>query len=115
MSSNVMLWISENLNRLFLKSPKFFRIWKIIGYILFIISGVPQILSWMQVQMGIDIWAMLPEFYQNLGNKIILGASAVMIFMSTLTVNTTDPDSGENKSLSDSLPYTRKKPTAKKL
>src|SRR4030095_4165871 len=73
-------WLRENLQRLFLKSPKFFKIWQLVSGGLMLLSGVPYLLT----ALGIT----LPEPLSTMSNKAVTFAAAGALLMSSLTVKT---------------------------
>jgi hypothetical protein len=77
MNQQLLNWLKENLSRLFTKSPKFFRIWNLIGALLTIICGIPLLLK----QCGIE----LDEPLNSLSNKLVTGAGIAMFWMTKLT------------------------------
>ena len=73
----LLKFFQETLNRLFTKSPKFYKIWQLISSALLLISGVPYLL----VQLGI----VLPEPFATLASKAVTFAAAAALFMSMLS------------------------------
>jgi type II secretory pathway component PulC len=79
-SATFFNWLRETLQRLFMKSPTFFKIWQIISTITMVLAGVPYILT----ALGIH----LPEPFSTMSNKIVTFCAATALFMSSLTVKT---------------------------
>jgi len=104
-SATFLNWLRETLERLFMKSPKFFKIWQLISTLTMIISGVPYILT----ALGVH----LPEPFSTLSNKVVTFCGATALLMSSLTVKT-DPvaQTEEGKAITvlptDKLPFTKK-------
>ena len=104
-SATFLNWLRETLERLFMKSPTFFKIWQIIATLMMIISGVPYILT----ALGLH----LPEPFSTLSNKVIAFCGATALFMSSLTVKTQPvAQTEEGKAITslptDKLPFTKK-------
>lgn len=103
MQNNALIaWLSENLNRLFAKSPKFFRVWQIIAVVLVLITGLPQLFE----QFDIN----LPTLWNDRVNSAIAWASRGLLLMSLLSVQSkpigvTD-DGTVIKATNEKLPFT---------
>jgi hypothetical protein len=65
-------WLSENLQRLFLKSPKFFLAWKAFFGFVTAIAGIPALLDTFGV--------VLPDPFNKYFIKMIAVAGAVGLF-----------------------------------
>lgn len=76
----ILNWLSETLNRFFIKQPKYFKYWTWLSYAAMAISGIPYVL----VQFNIH----LPEPFATLSNKAVTWCAFVMLFMSKLAVKT---------------------------
>lgn len=103
--TDVMAWLSENLQRFLQKSPTFFKVWTIINGILLFISGLPVILT----QFGFTDLNILPAYVL----KIIAFAAAWGLFMSKLPVKNSKDVTVEGDIViqkpKPSLPFTEKK------
>lgn len=76
-----MVFLSETLQRLKERSPKFFKVWNTFNSILLVVAGLPVILT----QFGVTDLNILPAYVL----KIITFASAWGLFMNKLTVQST--------------------------
>jgi len=85
----ILKWLGENIQRLFTKSPLFFKIWQIISLILIAISWVPDLLNLIP---GISI----PDLWNVQITLVVKYASFVALFMSSLV--TQSPAIGVTKS-----------------
>ena len=74
----ILKWLGENIQRLFTKSPLFFKIWQIISLILIAISWVPDLLNLIP---GISI----PDLWNVQITLVVKYASFVALFMSSLS------------------------------
>ena len=102
----ILLFLQENLQRLFQKSPFFFRIWSGFFLILVLITGVPEFIKWLTegVLVITDIWNI----------KITMAvawASRTALFMSMLSAKGTIVAKTEDGSIlrqtnTDKLPFT---------
>jgi hypothetical protein len=96
-------WLSENLQRLFLKSPKFFKVWKAFFAFVTAIAGIPALLD----AFGV----VLPDPFNQYFVKMIAVAGAVGLFMSMLPTQSAIvgvDQSGQplKKTDKESLPFT---------
>lgn len=73
-----MNFLAELLLRLFGKTPKFFQILQIISVVVAAITGLPEFLN----EIGLD----LPEAFDVVANKIVSIAAIVAAFIAQLTV-----------------------------
>jgi hypothetical protein len=73
----LIAFLQENIQRLFTKSPLFFKWWQIITILLMAITGVPEALLYFGVVLPPDI-----AFFAN---KIIAAAALGALLMSKLT------------------------------
>jgi len=79
MKEKVILFLREWLNRFFVKSPAFFKIWQVISTILLVISGAPYVLNYIQS------FIVIPSAWSTQINLIISCASSGALFMSSMT------------------------------
>lgn len=75
---NILNWIQETLNRLFIKQPKYFKYWSWLSGAVVVVCGIPYVL----VQFNIH----LPEPFATLSNKAATAAATVAFVMSMLAV-----------------------------
>lgn len=76
-----LAWLQESLQRLFKKSPKFFRIWQMVLGFTVVVTGLPALLTgW-----GIE----LPEALTILQNKVIAYISTGAFIMTQLSTQST--------------------------
>ena len=80
-NNQFLAFFAELVKRLFAKSPLFFRIITIVGIIVAIITGLPAILTALNVT--------LPDFWLGIENKVVAIAAIVGTFISMLTVERT--------------------------
>lgn len=78
MSNPLADWLTETLNRLFIKQPKYFKYWTWLSVAGMVISGIPYVLT----ALGI----ILPEPFASTSSKFISGVSVAMFWMSKLVV-----------------------------
>lgn len=103
-SNNILAFLQEMVQRLFLKSPKFFRVWQLISGALVLITGIPQLLAAFSVK--------LPEEINNNLTTAIGWASRGIFIMSLMTTQSKpaaiDSETGEvlKKTNSERLPFT---------
>lgn len=80
MTNNVVInFLKENLQRLFIKMPVFFKIWTGISMVLLLITGLPDFITMLPV--GITI----PDIWNNYITIAVRYASSGMLFMALLT------------------------------
>lgn len=77
MKPNILSFLQETLQRLFTKSPKFFKIWMIISGTLVLITGIPD---WIRFT-GITI----PNLWNHDVTLAVAWASRAATFMAILT------------------------------
>jgi len=77
MKNQLTDWLAENVNRLFVKSPKFYQVWQWVSGAVVAISGLPLTLDYLGIK--------LPAPYDALENKTVLIAAGVALFMSSLS------------------------------
>lgn len=109
----LLLWLQENIQRLFSSSPVFFKVWQIISTVVLLVTGVPELLAYFNV--------LLPEPFNTFESKTVAIAAAVGLFMSSLTaqskpVDTTHTGDVIKKVNKKQLPFTNEsdKKTLKK-
>lgn len=78
--NSFIAWLQENLQRLFAKSPQFFKIWNIINGLLALIAGVPTML------VAFDIVLPPDQKWVGILMKAVAAAGAWGWFMGKLTV-----------------------------
>jgi hypothetical protein len=71
-------FLLQIIKRLTLESPKFFKVFQIIGIVASLITGIPEFLELIGVH--------LPQSIAFFANKTIAIAGSVVVFMATLTV-----------------------------
>lgn len=98
-SNPIFSWLSETINRIFLKSPAYFKVWNIILSLLVLVPQIPNLLA----AFGITI----PAEFNGPVNKIISIAAFVGLFISKLTVK--DPTAVIADPTKVSLKYTQQK------
>lgn len=96
-------WIAEMFQRLISKSPTFFKVWKIIAGIPFLIIALPNALQVLNIH--------LPQVFSTHIQDIVGWASTAMLFMSFLPTQSTatgvDKDGNIlKKTNEDKLPFT---------
>jgi len=79
-NANVLSWLQENLQRLFVKSPLFFKIWALISGSLILITGVPDFINMLHIN-GFEI----PNLWDAAITKAVGWASRGVFLMSILT------------------------------
>lgn len=97
----IIAWLSETLQRLFSKSPKYFKIWNIILAALALIPQIPSFLALVHITV--------PTPWSETINNVISIAAGAAFFMSKLTVKdataiASDPETNK-------LPFTAVKDT----
>ena len=75
-SNPLILWFIETLNRIFTKSPKFFRIWQMVAGAVALVGWIPSTLE----LVGIAI----PEPYTGTTARIIKWCGTIALFMASL-------------------------------
>lgn len=76
-NANVLTWLQELIQRFFTKSPLFFKIWTIVSGALVLITGVPELLSTMNIH--------IPDLWNVKVTAAVAWASRAALFMSLLT------------------------------
>lgn len=102
-NTSVWAFLTELVQRLGAKNPKFFNILALVGAIASVITGLPGVL----IELGIN----LPDAWDVLANKIVAWAGIVVIIMSNLAVQrpvVSATKTGDNtvKTNADTLPFT---------
>lgn len=103
MNNPLISFIAENLNRLFTKSPKFFKVWLWIAGLTSAITGLPGALA----TFGI----ILPSPWDITANKTVAIAATVAWFMAKLTTQSKIVDVSKDgtplkETNVDKLPFT---------
>lgn len=83
----VLAFIQENLQRLFTKSPTFFKVWTFISGALVLITGLPAFIDMLNIN-GFHI----PDLWNEAVTKSVGYASSGILLMSLLT--TQSPPAG---------------------
>jgi len=97
MDSKSSAWLIENIKRFGLKTPRFFKVWKTIGFFCILVGFIPEGLAFLNITPNDVI-----SNYLTLAVKV---AGAVMVFMSKITFDDADPKLIENKD--KQLPFTQ--------
>jgi len=84
-SSAVIKYLAELVSRLFSKTPVFFKVIQVLSIVATVVTGLPAILE----SVGIT----LPSALTALESKVVAIAGLVSLFISSLPVVTTTPDS----------------------
>lgn len=79
-NANVLTFLQENLQRLFVKSPLFFRIWTLIFGALVLITGVPDFVNMLHINGFV-----IPDLWNDAVTKAVGWASRGGLLMSLLT------------------------------
>jgi len=95
----LVLFLGELLSRFATKSPRFFRVFKLISGVTYAITGLPEVIKWAGIK--------LPPTLCTFENHVVSVAAAAVFFMSMLTVdkNSIPPDDSEIK---NKLPFSYK-------
>lgn len=78
MNQAIVKFLQETLQRIFQKSPTFFKWWQIITGVLTCIAGIPFLMT----NLGIT----LPEPFATMSNKAVTFAGGGAFFMSLMAV-----------------------------
>jgi hypothetical protein len=103
----IISFLSELIQRLFTKSPLFFKIWSGLSTVLILITGLPDFINLFVTTTG----AKIPDLWNAEVTLIVRYASAGMLFMSVLSTQSKptyiNADGGVNK-ITDpkQLPFT---------
>lgn len=77
MNNLFIKWLQENIQRLFTKSPLFFKIWMGISGAFVLVTAIPEALTIFKID--------LPQLFNDTLQKIISGASTGMFLMALMT------------------------------
>ena len=110
MNNLLILFLKENIQRLFTKSPLFFKIWSTIAAILVLITGIPELINYLSGAITI------PEAWSPAITQAVAWASRAALFMSLMTTQSTPTGQtiqGEvlKKTDEKKLPFTAKQET----
>lgn len=78
-SANILTWLQENIQRLFVKSPTFFKVWSYISGALLLITGIPDFINILPFDLHLS-----PLFSEKI-NEAVKWASSAALFMSLIT------------------------------
>ena len=79
-NANVLTFLQENLQRLFVKSPLFFRIWMFISGALVLITGVPDFINMLNINGFV-----IPDLWNDAVTTAVGWASRGVFLISLLT------------------------------
>jgi len=104
-NNQVLNFLQEMLQRLFTKSPMFFKVWVFISSAFVLITGVPDFLSMFHVQ--------IPNLWNEHVTQAVAWSSRAMLFMSALTTQSkptaiTEDGTILKKTDEKKLPFTAK-------
>lgn len=54
MNTNILAFVQETLQRLFNKSPKFFKVWNLINAVVAVVAGIPALLIQLDIILPPD-------------------------------------------------------------
>lgn len=112
MDSLLLKWVKENLNRLFLQSPSFFKVWQKIGVVLMLVFGIPEALEEINKLFQLDIWQYVPEPLKLLANKTFAAVGLTIRIMASLVITPTNTTpvtkDGNEASANAKLPFTNR-------
>ncbi len=77
MNNLFLAWLSENLNRLFTKSPLFYKVWQIILGALILVTGLPKFLLAFHLH--------IPSPYDVFANQSVAWCSIGAFIMASLS------------------------------
>ena len=105
--SGLVLFLQENLQRLFTKSPLFFKIWTYISLALVLITGVPDLIN------AIGDSVVIPDLWNLKITAAVAWSSRAALFMSLLTTQSTtvaltEDGTGLKATDATALPFTAK-------
>lgn len=105
--NGLILFLQENLQRLFTKSPLFFKIWTYISLALVLVTGFPDLINW----LGDAV--VIPDLWNVKITAAVAWASRAALFMSLLTTQSTSvaiTEGGLAVKMTDAsaLPFTAK-------
>ena len=106
-NNQILLFLQETLQRLFTKSPLFFKIWTWISLVLVLITGIPELVNYISGVITI------PEIWNTQITLAVSWASRAALLMSLLTTQSKitefKPDGTALKQTdSKMLPFTSK-------
>jgi len=107
MNNILILFLKENIQRLFTKSPLFFKIWSIIATVLVLITGLPELINYISGAVTI------PEAWSPAITRAVAWASRAALLMSLMTTQSTPTGQAIDgtilkKTDEKSLPFTAK-------
>lgn len=105
--NGLILWMQENLQRLFTKSPLFFKIWTYISLALVLVTGVPDLINWLGDSF------VIPDLWNMKITAAVAWSSRAALFMSLLTTQSatvaiTEDGTGLKATNAEALPFTAK-------
>lgn len=105
--SGLVLFLQENLQRLFTKSPMFFKIWTYISLTLVLVTGVPDLIN------AIGDSVVIPDLWNIKITAAVAWSSRAALFMSLLTTQSTtvalnEDGIGLKATNATALPFTAK-------
>ena len=105
--NGLVLFLQENLQRLFTKSPLFFKIWTYISLALVLITGVPDLIN------AIGDSVVIPDLWNLKITAAVAWSSRAALFMSLLTTQSTtvaltEDGTGLKATDATALPFTAK-------
>lgn len=108
-NANVLTFIQEMFQRLFTKSPTFFKVWTFISGALVLITGLPAFIDLLHIN-GFQI----PDLWNAAVTKAVGFASSGVLLMSLLTTQSKPSGATENGEIIKStdqkkLPFTAAK------
>lgn len=83
MNNILILFLKENIQRLFTKSPLFFKIWSTVATVLVLITGIPELINYLSGAITI------PEAWSPQITQAVAWASRAALFMSLMTTQST--------------------------
>lgn len=108
MNNIILLWLKENITRLFAKSQMFFKVWSIISAAFVLMSGLPDFINWLHL-FQIEI----PTLWNDKVNLIVAWCSRGALLMSMLSTESKAVAKDETGAIlkqtnQDKLPFTAK-------
>lgn len=109
-NNGLILFLQENLQRLFTKSPLFFKIWTYISLLLVLVTGIPELVN------AISGVIVIPDLWNEHITLIVSWASRGILFMTLLTTQSKTVAQTVNgvalkETDAKSLPFTAKNET----
>lgn len=112
MDSLLLKFIKEAINRFFLKSPTFFKIWQKIGVALMLICGIPEAIKELNDLFQLDIWSYIPEEIRAIANRTLAAIGLTIKIMASMVVTPTNPTpvtkDGNEAAADKKLPFTQR-------